>query len=42
MLPTDLQVALAASPKALAAWENISPLARFAVQIETRMMSVNF
>lgn len=27
-LPTDLQSALAASPKALAAWEDITPLAR--------------
>lgn len=27
-LPADLQTALLASPKALAAWENITPLAR--------------
>jgi hypothetical protein len=27
-LPTDLQKALSASPKALAAWEDITPLAR--------------
>lgn len=27
-LPTDLKRALAASPKALATWENITPLAR--------------
>ncbi|MBP9710723.1 MAG: YdeI/OmpD-associated family protein [Candidatus Pacebacteria bacterium] len=27
-LPADMQKALAASPKALAAWEDISPLAR--------------
>src|SRR5579864_3124648 len=27
-LPADLQKALASSPKALAAWEDISPLAR--------------
>jgi|SRR5690242_1472348 hypothetical protein len=27
-LPTDLRQALAASPKALAAWEDITPLAR--------------
>lgn len=27
-LPTDLQKALATSPKALAAWEDITPLAR--------------
>src|SRR5579875_882854 len=27
-LPPDLRKALAASPKALAAWENITPLAR--------------
>jgi uncharacterized protein YdeI (YjbR/CyaY-like superfamily) len=27
-LPADLKAALAASPKALAAWEDISPLAR--------------
>jgi len=27
-LPTDLQKALLSSPKALAAWENITPLAR--------------
>lgn len=28
MLPADLKAALTASPKALAAWEDISPLAR--------------
>jgi uncharacterized protein YdeI (YjbR/CyaY-like superfamily) len=27
-LPTDLQKALSSSPKALVAWENITPLAR--------------
>lgn len=27
-MPSDLQKALAASPKALVAWENITPLAR--------------